>query len=451
MIPIVAKIGAGAKKPGMRRAIACRVARLAGGILLALTALPGAADETALSPYAPRITGQESHAWVLTTGIPGVGDEQDKLVTVNVNPRSKSYGKVVHSLSFGGRNGAQHIDFTDDRRYLWVTGLDSSRILILDVHTDPSAPRLHRTLTDFVVSSGGVSAPRSAYAIGTRMLVGGLSNDDDRGGHTGLVEYTQTGSYVATYRMPDDGDLRGAVKSGQYADGFGYDIQALPRRDIFLTSSFTGAANWSVDLGGLRADKESMRAVGNTVVVWNLHTREPLRILDVPGAPLDIRCALGPRDDWCYTATAFGSKLWQLYLDKAGEWRARSVASIGSANKSLLPVALSISADDRLLWVGTHGDGTVRAFDLADPQQPKLILEQKVGAQLGAIAQSWDGRRLFVTSSFLPAWDKTAAPAGEDLQYFKGYAWDGKTLTRKFGIDFLKEKLGRARQVRLGH
>ena len=62
------------------------------------------ADETCMSPYMAKIEGQEDFVYVWTLGVPGVGDEQDKLVTVDVNPDSENYGKVVASLSVGGRS-----------------------------------------------------------------------------------------------------------------------------------------------------------------------------------------------------------------------------------------------------------------------------------------------------------------------------------------------------------
>ena len=43
---------------------------------------PGRADETCMSPYMAKIVGQEDFIYVWTLGMEGVGDEQDKLVTV---------------------------------------------------------------------------------------------------------------------------------------------------------------------------------------------------------------------------------------------------------------------------------------------------------------------------------------------------------------------------------
>ncbi|HSG64468.1 MAG TPA: selenium-binding protein, partial [Gammaproteobacteria bacterium] len=43
------------------------------------------ADETCMSPYMAKIVGQEDFDYIWTLGVPGVGDEQDKLVTIDVN------------------------------------------------------------------------------------------------------------------------------------------------------------------------------------------------------------------------------------------------------------------------------------------------------------------------------------------------------------------------------
>ena len=73
------------------------------------------ADETCMSPYMAKITGQEDFVYVWTLGVEGMGDGQDKLVTIDVAPDSSNYGQIVHTLSVGGRNEAHHSGFTDDR------------------------------------------------------------------------------------------------------------------------------------------------------------------------------------------------------------------------------------------------------------------------------------------------------------------------------------------------
>lgn len=407
------------------------------------------ADETCMSPYMAKIVGQEDFVYVWTLGVEGVGDGQDKLVTVDVHPQSKAYGQVVHSLSIGGRNEAHHSGLTDDRRYLWASGLDTSKIFIIDVHTNPAAPALHKTIDDFVAKSGGVVGPHTNYALPGRMLLTGLSNNRDHGGRTGMVEYTNAGEYITTHWMPTDDNLQGATKSGSYADGYGYDVRVLPRRNVMLTSSFTGWNNYMMNLGAVLADPEAMKRFGNTVVVWDLHARQPKKILDVPGAPLEIRCAWGSQSNYCFTSTALTSEIWLIFEDDAGEWQAEKVADIGDASKIPLPVDISISADDTQLWVNTWNDGKVHLYDISNPHAPVQIFEEQIGEQINMVSQSWDGERVYFTSSLLSNWDKVES-TGADLQYLKLFSWDGKKLTPQFTIDFLAEGLGLPHQMRFG-
>ncbi len=99
------------------------------------------ADETCSSPYLARIEGQEEFVYVWTLGVEGLGDGADKLVTVDAKPGSPTYGKVISSSSVEGRNEAHHGGFTDDRRQLWLAGLDTSRVFIFSTATTATTSR----------------------------------------------------------------------------------------------------------------------------------------------------------------------------------------------------------------------------------------------------------------------------------------------------------------------
>src|SRR3982750_2322482 len=74
-------------------------------------------DETCNSPYISKlIKGQEDYVYVWTLGVDGLGDGSDKLVTIGANPKRPGYGKVVSSVSVGGRPEAHHGGFPDHRR-----------------------------------------------------------------------------------------------------------------------------------------------------------------------------------------------------------------------------------------------------------------------------------------------------------------------------------------------
>jgi len=409
------------------------------------TSRPALADETCVSPYMTRIEGQEEYVYVWTLGIEGLGDGSDKLVTVDVNPKSSDYGKVVYSYSVGGRYEAHHGGFTDDRKQFWAAALDTSRIFVFDVRSQPARPQYLKTITDLPAKSGGATGPHGAYALPGRMLIPCLSNSKDQGGRTALVEYSNEGEYLATHWMPTRDNARG-IAGAEFADGYGYDARVLPRKNVMLSSSFTGAANYLRPFGELVQDADAMKNFGQTMTLWDFHTRKPKKVFHVPGAPLEVRWAWGPGHNYAFTATALGSKLWLVYEDTNDEWQAKEVAHIGG-EKGVLPVDLSLSADDSTLFVGCFGDGKCRVFDVSNPHQPKLIDEQVIGRQVNMVSQSWDGKRLYFTSSLLANWDKH----GEDNeQFLHAYDWNGRELKPTFSVDFAKEKLGRPHAMNFG-
>lgn len=407
--------------------------------LASLTPYAAVADETCNSPYTTRlIKGQEDYVHVWTLGVQGVGDGSDKLVTIDVNPTSRQYGRVVHALSVGGRGEAHHMGFTDDRRYLWAGGLDDSKIHVFDVGADPAKPRLVRTITDLSRRTGLVG-PHTFYALPGRMLIQALSNTKDHGGVTGMAVYNNKGDFVAKYEMPT------SEMGGTKGDGYGYDLAINPAKNVLLTSSFTGWNNYMMDMGKLVQDGEAMKRFGTTMVVWDLKAMKPKQILSVPGSPLEIRWSLNPRDNWAVTATALTSKLWLIKPDGKGGWQAKDVATIGDPAKIPLPVDISISADGKGLWVNTFTDGLTRYFDFSNPEAPKEIYATRTGKQVNMISQSWDGKRVYITSSLLANWDKK----GEDNeQFLRAFHWDGQALRPVFEVDFTKENLGRAHHMK---
>ena len=93
--------------------------------------------------------------------------------------------------------------------------------------------------------------------------------------------------------------------------------------------------------------------------------------------------------------------------------------------------------------------GKARYFDITDPFNQVQKFEEQIGSQVNMISKSWDGKRAYFSTSLLGNWDKTGEA---DEQWVKLYAWDEDklSLTHKCTIDFYKEKLGRAHQMRFG-
>ena len=424
----------------IRFSLKALVAAVSATVALGVATLPSAvyADETCNSPFTPIIKGQEDLVYVWTLGVEGMGDGSDKLVTVDVRPGSKTFGKVIASVSTGGRGEAHHSGFTDDRRFLWAGGLDNNHVYVFDIHTNPAKPTLVKTIKDFSAQTGYVG-PHTFYALPGRMMIQALSNTRDHGGQTGIAIYNNDGKLVSKHDMP-------LTKiGGVQGDGYGYDLGINPQMDVLLTSSFTGWNNYMMDLGKMVKDPDAMKHFGKTMAIWDLKTMQPKKILDVPGAPLEIRWSLKKGENWAVTATALTSKLYVVKQDKKGEWQSHDVGTIGNPADIPLPVDISITADGKGLWVNTFMDGMTRFWDFSNPMKPKEVYTKKIGSQVNMVSQSFDGKRVYFTTSLLANWDQKGKT---DDQFLKLYNWDGKKLTESFTLDFYKEKLGRAHHMK---
>ena len=219
--------------------------------------------------------------------------------------------------------------------------------------------------------------------------------------------------------MPTDGG----------GDGYGYDLAINPSKNVLLTSSFTGWNNYMMDLGELVKDAEAMKRFGNTMVVWDLKAMKPKKVFSVPGAPLEIRWSLKPRRQ--LGGHRHRADLQDL-ADQAGRARAsgrrRRWPPSAIRRRSRCRWTSASRADGKGLWVNTFMDGTTRYFDLSNPEAPKQTYEKVTGKQVNMVSQSWDGKRVYITSSLLANWDKKGA---DNEQFLRGFNWDGKELTQR--------------------
>ena len=202
-----------------------------------------------------------------------------------------------------------------------------------------------------------------------------------------------------------------------------------------------------MNLGKLMADPEAMKRFGNTVVVWDLHTRKPKKILDVPGAPLEIRCAWGAQHNYCFTTTALTSKIWLIYEDgRRATGRPRRSPTSATPSKIPLPVDISISADDTRLWVDTWNDGKTRLFDISRPASSEADLrgEDRRADQHGVAELGREARLLHLVAARELGQDR-GRPG--DLQYFKATPGTARSSTPQVR-DRLRRRRSSARRTR---
>jgi selenium-binding protein 1 len=112
----------------------------------------------------------------------------DYLCTIDADPDSPTYSKVIHRLEMPGIGDELHhmgwnacsSCFDDDsmsRSYLLVPGVRSSNIHVVDTATDPRAPRLHKIIEGSEIKSKtDLSAPHTIHCLGSEIIISMLGD-----------------------------------------------------------------------------------------------------------------------------------------------------------------------------------------------------------------------------------------------------------------------------------
>src|SRR5262245_25985484 len=436
------------------------------------------------SPRAAMEAPSERLAYVVTLD-PGTDGQRrpDALCTIDLDPRSTTYGQVVgrtpmpnvgDELHHFGWNacsaalcptaGHPHVE----RRYLIVPGLRSSRIHVLDTKPDPRQPRLVKVIEPAELAArAGYSRPHTVHCgpDGIYLDAIGAPNGDGPGG-----------IFVLDH---DDFSVKGAWEKDRGPQYLAYDFWWHLGHDTMITSEW-GTPNMVE--GGV--NPELFGQYGHQLHVWNLRSRKHVQALDLGPEQqmvLELRPAHDPHKTYGFVGVVvslkdLSSSIWMWHRDN-GRWAVRKVIEIPAepADPELLPPALkpfgavpplvtdiNLSLDDRQLYVSCWGTGEFRQYDVSDPCQPKLtgsvrlggIVSRaghpKVGALNGGpqmVEVSRDGRRVYVSNSLYASWDAQFYPDGIRGWIAKLDATpDGLALDPAFLVQFEGE---RPHQVRL--
>lgn len=380
----------------------------------------------------------------------------DYLATVDADPTSPTYAKVIHrtpmpqvgdELHHFGWNvcSSCHGNAKRTRRFLIVPGLRSSRIHVLDA-ADPRRPKLHKVIEPDEVKKTGLSAPHTVHCLGTGEGPGGFLLLDDKFDIT------------ATWGQPGP-----AMK-------FNYDFWYQPRHNVLVSSEWAAPNTYSkgFDVKEVEAGK-----YGRRIHFWDWKKREIVQTADLGETgliPLEVRFHHDPASTHGFVGAALSSTMWHFHMP-GDAWKAEKVIEVAPVEKEGWPFPvpglitdLVVSMDDRTLYFSNWLHGDVRQYDISDPAKPKMTGQVWVGGVLGKgqpvagrrltggpqmLQLSLDGRRLYVTSSLLSSWDNQFYPEiGEKGSYLLQIDCDaagGMRVNDKFCVDFGAEPDGPAR------
>ena len=383
---------------------------LIGAALVPVEASP----ETCLSPYIKTLSQPEKvmYVWVLPAAEAG----PDYMSVIDVDLASPSYGKVLRKVEVGSSgNEAHHMGYTDDRSRIWAASLNTSRFFIFDVATDPTNPRLVRTIDD-VPKLTGLSGPHTPYAIPGRMLIS-MASGPDGAGPGGIAEFTNDGEFVASHPAPNHP----------------YETVIKPEFNRMITSSWVSQKTFMSPVSTW-----DPKDFSDTLLVWDLKERRVVQELKGDPIPLASRWALKPNATYGFTISNVGNALWRFRMSQDGRFTYARAGDLGNCR----PGDLRQSPDDRYLYVSCIASSEVQAWDISDPDNIRLHDTIQGLVQANMMHMTGDGRRLYVTNSAISTVDYSPRYALR-LIYVGP---DGRMkLDPQFVVDFARPPDGPAR------
>ncbi|HLW67697.1 MAG TPA: selenium-binding family protein [Gemmataceae bacterium] len=443
---------------------------VAAGSTLALAGSHLFADEerTFATPEEARKSPPEKLAYVIGV-YAGTGVKKpDYLATIDVDPASKTYSKIIHRLPMlhvgdelhhFGWNACASCHGMRARRYLIIPGLVSGRIHIVDTEK-PAEPKLIKVIEpEEVVKKTKLTAPHTVHCLADgRIMISMLGNEKLEG----------PGGFLL---LDDKFNIAGHWEAGTEGMNWNYDFWYQPRHNVMVSSEWAAPATTRP---GFNLDDVKAGKYGHHLHFWDWTKRKIAKSIDLGEKgmiPLEVRFHHNPQSTHGYVGAALSSVMWHFFKD-GDEWKTEKVIEVPGVEQKGWPFPvpglisdLVVSLDDRWLYFSNWLHGDVRQYDISDPAKPKLTGQVWVGGVIGKAPKfhgkqatggpqmlqlSLDGKRLYVTDSLFSTWDNQFYPniakqGSLMLQLDADTEKGGLKLNDKFFVDFGQEPDGPAR------
>ncbi len=413
----------------------------------------------------------------------------DHLAVVDVDPKSSTYGQIVHTLSMPNvGDELHHFGWNAcssclcpnaphphaERRYLVVPGLKSSRIHIVDTKPDARRPTIAKVVEPAEVAErAGYTRPHTVHCGPEGIYVAALGNAEGKApGGVFLMDH-------------ETFDVRGRWEMDRGPQQLSYDVWWHLGHDTLVTSEWGTPDTFE---NGLVPEILLGAKYGRRLHFWDLHKRKHLQTIDFGDKyqlVFELRPAHDPTKAYGFVNTVLcledlSSAIWVWHRD-GDKWAVTKVIDIPAepADPDTLPPMLKgfgavpplvtdidLSMDDRFLYVSCWGTGDLLQFDVSDPFKPKQTGKVRIGGIVARASHpaakngtlnggpqmveiSRDGRRVYFTNSLYGVIDEQFYPEGIDGWMVKLDAKPdgGIAFDEKFFVEWPKSH--RPHQVRL--
>ncbi|XP_053987538.1 methanethiol oxidase [Hylaeus volcanicus] len=387
-------------------------------------------------------------------------NKSDVLSTVDVDPASPTYCKIIHKLRMPHVGDELHhsgwnicsscYDKPRKRDTLVLPCLMSDRVYFIDT-TNERTPSIKKVLSPAEVNQYGVSTLHTSHCAPTGEIMistlGKLNGDGD-------------GNFLCI--DSETLDVKGTWVMGEKKAAFGYDFWYQPYHDVLIATEW--GAPRVFKKGYVPGASSDPAVYGRSLNFYSWSERKLKQTINLGEdgiAPLEVRFLHDPKSSEGLVGCAVTSNVYRFYKTPEGGWCSEKVIQvphkqvegwIGSQMSGMITDIL-ISLDDKYLYLSNWLHGDVRQYDISDIKNPKLtgqiflgglilndskvrvVKDEELTAQPSPVyvkgrrlygspqmlQLSLDGTRLYVTTSIFKPWDK---------QFYPEHVKNGSTMVK---------------------
>ncbi|XP_076240522.1 methanethiol oxidase [Calliopsis andreniformis] len=401
------------------------------------------------SPKAAMLEGPREKL-MYVVGIHTDPNKPDVLCTVDVDPESPDYCKIIHKLRMlhvgdelhhSGWNICSSCHGQPRKRNILVLPcFMSDRVYFIDT-TNARAPSIKKVLEPEEIHSHGVTTLHTSHcAPSGEIMISTLGKPNgDAQGEFLCIDAESL-------------EVKGTWTVGEKKAKFGYDFWYQPYHDTLVSSEWGLPKAFQKGYDASSSSNPDVYGRSLNFYSWSeKKLKQVVNLGDDGIAPLEVRFLHDPKASEGFVGCAVTSTIYRFYKPpKSLEWHVEKVIQVPPKQVEgwLLPqmsgtiTDILISLDDKYLYFSNWLHGDIRQYDISDRKHPKLtgqiflggsiLNDSKVrvlqdeelteqpspvyikGRRLYGSPQmlqlSLDGKRLYVTNSIFKPWDQQFYP-----------------------------------------
>ena len=336
------------------------------GFVAALSLLPSIATAEILAMFNYETKSPDSLK-VLKTPVAPQG-RKEGIAIIDVDPQSKSFGKIVQDLPLPSDLVAHHIFYNRDQSKAYVTALGKSELRVIDMNRKPYEIKV---------------IPVPGCSVGEDVVF----SDDNTKWYLSCM-----GTQNVVY---GDAKTDKVVKNVALAKPYPHGIAIHQGIDRILTSSTVRAS----DLGDAGESITEIEASsGKQMATYKMSNKPspageaPVEILFVPGANPPV----------AYVTNMYGGTLWTATWNPAKKGFEVAQVHDFAEQKSGVPLEIYFTKKSTRMYVTTAKPGHLHIFDIsANAAKPKLLKSIATAEGAHHVAFTKDGRYAYVQNALL--------------------------------------------------